>query len=605
MAPYEIFYEGSGYNLDSKYNFSSGYRQPASNFALTLDARTANQLQEIGKKINVGSKEFEVQGTFKEILDHIPDPHLKEISRQAKLTGVKLSFHGPLVEPSGFNSQASRWDESQRAQAEIQLSQAVQRGQMLNPDGNIVITLHSTAELPEMLQREKIKGKEEITSLYIIDPKTGSVGPLRKEEHKFPQSAENKPYEFNPQEELKLINQRTWAQQKNQVAYYAERAEGALDGVEKFRKENPLLYNMMKRIQSGELSKEEAMKIPEFREIAQEGNLERAERFAKISLEDSYNQLRQIYDTAYKSAEERGDKSELNKLNEYADKIRKNYDKLEKNDLDVLNEIVKEGIKVLDEVKSVQIYKPLNNFIMDKSSETFANVAFNAYDKFKDKAPIISIENPPAGSGISRAEDLKQLIEKTREKFIENLQEKKGFSRTEAKAVAEKLIGATWDVGHINMIRKHGYDKKDLLKEAEKIAPYLKHVHLSDNFGMEHTELPMGMGNVPMEETIKVFGDKFSKLSKVIETGGWYQHFKVSPFPSTLSAFGSSAYSSGDSPYWNQFLHSSPGYFAGHGTVNPDVYHSIWGRGFSSLPQELGGQMQSGKDTRFGGTPMA
>ncbi|MEM3113100.1 MAG: TIM barrel protein [Candidatus Pacearchaeota archaeon] len=604
MAPYEIFYEGAGYHLDPKYNFTTGYRQPASNFALTLDARTANQLQEIAKKINIGAKEFEVQGTFKEVLDHIPDPHLKEISRQAKLAGVNLSFHGPLVEPSGFNSQASRWDESQRKQAEIQLKQAVERGHMLNPDGNIVITLHSTAELPEMLQREKVKGEEKITSMFVIDPKTGSVGPLRQEEHKFPQSKEDKPYEFDPNKELQLLNQRIWAQQKNQVAYYAERASEALESIERLKSEKPEVYEINKLIQSGQVSlndvREQFPEMSEFLGI----NLERGERFAKINLEDSYNQLRQLYDTAYKSAEERNDAEGLRKLKEFANKVRENYEKLEKNDLETLNEIVKEGIRVLDELKSVQIYKPLNEFIMDKSSETFANVALNAYEKFKDKSPIISIENPPAGSGISRAEDLKLLIEKTRNKFIENLREKKGYSESEAKAIAEKLIGATWDVGHINMIRKYGYEKEDVLKEAKKISPYLKHVHLSDNFGMEHTELPMGMGNVPMEETIKIFGDKFNKLSKVIETGGWYQHFKISPFPSTLSAFGSSAYKTGVSPYWNQFLHTSPGYFAGYGTINPDIYHSIWGRSFSALPQELGGQVQTGRESRFGGTPM-
>ena len=44
------------------------------------------------------------------------------------------------------------------------------------------------------------------------------------------------------------------------------------------------------------------------------------------------------------------------------------------------------------------------------------------------------------------------------------------------KKQAEKLIGVTWDVGHINMIRRLGYGKKDVVKETKKIAPYVKHI---------------------------------------------------------------------------------------------------------------------------------
>ena len=41
------------------------------------------------------------------------------------------------------------------------------------------------------------------------------------------------------------------------------------------------------------------------------------------------------------------------------------------------------------------------------------------------------------------------------------------------KEAAEKLIGATWDVGHINMIRKQGFSEKDVINEAEIIAPFV------------------------------------------------------------------------------------------------------------------------------------
>ena len=53
------------------------------------------------------------------------------------------------------------------------------------------------------------------------------------------------------------------------------------------------------------------------------------------------------------------------------------------------------------------------------------------------------------------------------------------------------------------MLRKEGYSEKDIVKQTEIIAPFVKHVHLSDNFGFEHTELPMGMGNVPLKEIME------------------------------------------------------------------------------------------------------
>ncbi len=155
------------------------------------------------------------------------------------------------------------------------------------------------------------------------------------------------------------------------------------------------------------------------------------------------------------------------------------------------------------------------------------------------------------------------------------------------------------------MIRKFGYDKSDLLKEAERIAPYLKHIHLSDNFGYEHTELPMGMGNVPMEETAKIFGEKFKKLSKVIETGDWYQHFKTSPTIDSFSAFGSPVSTAYTQPRWNTAAYSFGNYLPGYGTINPEIHHSLFGRSLTGLPTELGGQIPGKESSRATGTPLA
>ena len=606
MVIYNSIYEGGNYSLDKKYSIVVGsqYQSPVSSFALALDPRTSNQLKETTDKLNTGAKMLEIQGTFSKQLESIPDQHLDEIRRQAKLVGSKLTFHGPLEEPSGFDGQKNEWQEEKRKQVESQFNQALERAHKLDPDGNIIVTLHSTAQLPEMLQREKIDGKEKITSFFAVDSISGKVQLMKDEKSEFPESKEGKMQIFDPKKQIERINKEAWDQQLFNFAYHMDLAENrmghSLQGVPSNMRE--LVYEVQEKVNQGQLTLKDIEKsdphlAPYIRDGGGDAGL--------IYLRNSYNDLKGLFNYAYKSVEKAGNKNDLKKLDEFRKEVQQNYEQIEKNNQGALSKVVHNGLEVLKNLdEKPKIFKPFNEFVIDKSSDTFANVASNVYKKFGNSAPIISIENPPAGGGLSRAEDLKQLIESSREKFIKKLQSD-GHTKTESKAIAEKLIGATWDVGHINMIRKYGYDDKDLLKEAKTIKPFLKHIHLSDNFGFEHTELPMGMGNVPLKETAKIFGKKFNKLSKAIETGDWYQHFQVSPFNYELAAFGSPL-SSGGGANWSQASWGYAPYFSGYGTVNPEIHHSIYGRGFTSLPAELGGQIPGAQGSRAtGGTPLA
>jgi hypothetical protein len=260
-----------------------------------------------------------------------------------------------------------------------------------------------------------------------------------------------------------------------------------------------------------------------------------------------------------------------------------------------------ETLNDLRNVSAPELYETVEDFSTENSAKTFANTAFNAYKKFGNKAPVISIENPPAGGALSKGGELKNLIEKSREKFVEKAVEN-GCNKSQAKKAAEKLIGATWDVGHINMLRKYGYKDKDIVKETEKISPYVKHVHLSDNFGFEHTELPMGMGNVPTKKMLEEIDKKGFKGRKVIEAAQWFQHFKTPPVAASLEAFGSPIYGMEMAPYWNQAVGMQGDYFSGYGTTLPQQHFSMYGSGFTALPTELGGQMP-GKQDRFSGAP--
>ncbi|HJZ18848.1 MAG TPA: TIM barrel protein, partial [Candidatus Nanoarchaeia archaeon] len=256
-------------------------------------------------------------------------------------------------------------------------------------------------------------------------------------------------------------------------------------------------------------------------------------------------------------------------------------------------------------LQAPQVYKPAEEYALEMSKKTFGNVAWESYKKYGSKSPIINIENPPAGFGLSRAKDLADLAEGSRKKFVENAV-RKGMSESEAKRWAEKLIGVTWDVGHINQLRQFGFSSEDIIKEAEKVGHLVKHVHLSDNFGMENVELPMGMGNVDLKkvmEALKKKGTDVDKIKKIAETGHWWQHMQTSPVGLTMEALGSPMYGAG-APYWNQSPGLWQGYFGGYGAFLPQINYETFGAGFSNLPTELGGQRQQTGRSRMGGTPM-
>jgi hypothetical protein len=169
-------------------------------------------------------------------------------------------------------------------------------------------------------------------------------------------------------------------------------------------------------------------------------------------------------------------------------------------------------------------------------------------------------------------------------------------------------LGVTWDVGHLNIMRKSGFTEKDIIKETEIISKdksMVKHVHLTDNFGYADTHLPPGMGNVPIKgilEQLEKTG-RLGEMRKIVEAGGFVQHFKKSPHPMAMAAFGSPIYGMKSAPYWNQAMDIQGNYSGGYGMVNPQTHHSIYGAGFTTMPVELGGQMPGGQ-SRFGGAPM-
>ena len=475
------------------------------------------------------------------------------------------------------------------------------RAHKLDPKGNIPVTFHSTAALPElrphiMEQDKEGKSTKVEQGILVVNEDTGQFQFLRPEKRYFPEGGEftGKPIKFDSATEINRVNEDQWSRNISELNYYSNLGENIIQNLKENYSED--IYKQIGKIDPKNITD------PQDRERYDQ--LMRAALHGQSYFRNSYRMMKQLFDAAYKNVDDK-DKKELE---EFANKAKKIVEQkgietaLAR--LDQLRLVVDEGLKTLSHLKP-QMFKPLDQFVIDKSAQTFANVAASAYEKFGETAPIISIENPPGGQGISTAEDLVELIEKSRSELKKNLVEKKHLSQSEADAIAKKMIGATWDVGHINMMRKKGYTEEDIVEQTKKIAPFVKHVHLSDNFGLDHTELPMGMGNVPLKKMMDEIKKAGFKGEQMVEAGNWWEFFSTqgggNPFIPSLEGMDSPIYAMQNAPTWaNAGRYGA--YYVGHGAVNPAVHHSLYGANFQNLPVELGGEIPGDKG-RFAGTP--
>ena len=592
MSDYSVnnIYQGGYSSFKQSYgDVFTGYHATAGDLGLTTDPRTANQLKDFSTKLSSGVKQMELALVSPELIDSIPKQQLKEISRMSKLTGVNVSVHGPVMDSAGMTQQG--FSETNREAAERKVIEVVERSYEIDPQGNIPVTFHSAEGIPGTEWKQipwKEKGiKGEARKMIAVDRESGQMIPLKEEERHYPGSNLDKPTIYSPEQNLEIANTSKWDNEITQLFFNKERADEILE-------QNEM---QIKHLLSNE----------ETRENLQKGNFDAltpTQKDTYMKFQTAQNYLDDINKTAnsiFSKAYQYGDetqKRELKKLSEqYKEEVKEGKD---------LTTHSQAMTRLLNNLKSPilapKIYVPIEEFATDQSSKTYGNAAFQTFKKFGDKSPIISIENPPAGFALSTGEDLKNLVNKSREQFVQNAVQE-GIDKGEAREHAEKLIGVTWDVGHINMIRKQGLSEADVVKESEKIAPLVKHVHLSDNFGFEHTELPMGMGNVPIKEIMKKLGKKGFEARKIIEAGQWWQHFQTSPIKESLEGLGSPVYSDGAGPLWNQSVGFEQGYSAGFGQMLPQVNYQTFGAGFSQLPGELGGQVGGGQGG-MSGRPM-
>ena len=604
-------YKIGGYRISDIYQSGSSMTPPefydpyvtAGSLGMTTDPRSANILQEVSTKLSSGVKQIEIEGVSPEIFDAIPKQHMKEVNRMAKLTGINISLHGPVIDVSGID-QRSGFSESNREAAERRVADTLLRSHELNPDGNITVNFHSAEGIqgsqflpPSEIEEQKKKGIEtKYKRMVVVNRETGALHPLETEKLYYPGGKEVREAIMLPKDRLDNLNATEWDKSMFQVEINRENAERILQDI------HPIFISKFAKLQTGEIKPKDLTQD----ERAQVDKVWTAYEFikqAKLSADT-------LFSKAYEIAKNDKDNEKIELLNEFSRIYGKTVgieDGKIKNPEQYLNpKIYSDALFQLTrglEHIPPNTYVPIEDFATKQSAKTFGNAAWQSYKKFKDKSPILVIENPPAGFALSTGEDIKNIVKESRNQFIDNAKES-GMSESEAKRNAEKFIGATWDVGHINMLRKYGYSEEEIVKETEKVAPYLKHVHLSDNFGFEHTELPMGMGNVPLKAMMEKLGQKGFDAKKIVEAGAWWQHMRTSPFQESLEAMDSPIYGMKMAPYWSQAPGLYQGYFSGYGQMLPQTNYETFGAGFSRLPSELGGTAQGASGSRMSGRPM-
>ncbi len=600
---YESFYYGSTSPLDPSYGeLFIGYRVPAGRIGAPTSIQTADQIREVSSRLSEGIKTVELQPIQPEIFETIPKQHMKEIQRLGKLTGTETTIHAPIIEPSGITEHQG-WNEAFREAAERRLFSVVDRAHELNPHGNIPVTIHASA----VSGPEYMKTKEGAVKVYdvAIEQETGQMTPLRREEAFYP-GMEKEMVTKTPEQQLEMMNRGMWSSEVSKLIVLKKHGDEMLERIK------PNLILMQQKRDSGEgLTREDEEKIG--------ADIMKVRTFYS-NVEAGF---RPLFSKAYRFMGRDEEEKKVGRA--VLDQISRDWEVLSKNNPHSLSYSLMES-EVLDNtfraVESLgtgiqlkigdkeqvfhdifpQFYKPIEKFSLEKSAQTFGDIAFKAYEKYKDTAPMICLENPPVGSAFAKAEKMRELIDKSREKFVE-VAKAKGYSASEARGIAEKMIGATWDVGHINMLRRGGFTKEDIVKEAREIAPYVKHMHLTDNFGYQDTHLPVGMGEVPIKEILKEMEKAGFSGKEIMEAGGFVQHFKTSPHPFALEALGSPMYAAYMQPFWNQARATYGAYSSGYGTMLPEQHFSMYGAGFSGMPSELGGQIP-GKQSRLSGAPM-
>ncbi|MEK6841013.1 MAG: hypothetical protein AABX45_00260, partial [Nanoarchaeota archaeon] len=397
-------------NMDSTYVPQYALGAPTS-------PQTANQIAEATARLNAGVLGVDISMVNPEIMEQIPKQHFKEIDRLMKLTGARATLHGPIVDLAGFTQQG--WQEEARKETEGQVKYFVDMAHKLDEDGNTPINFHINTMMPgeqwRKLSKEEYNklskeekeyvnpiapGEYEIKeSEGIVNQETGQVNLMKRELKQYPYG----PKVWTPEERLENINQTEWDKEKLDV-FELQRRKAQIE--DRFLRLAQEIQPYEQAHEKGVLTQDEELKRQEIKkEIGRlRSNINEFDTHINSTLNEVFNRLKYVPKEEESKAKEivheiQEDPS-MRKIKDYREKIEAGKKLNEDQILDyhsALNESVKNIQLKLDQAPTPELWTPANKIAKEKTAETVANVAFDAYKKYKDNTPIIVLENYQPG----------------------------------------------------------------------------------------------------------------------------------------------------------------------------------------------------------------
>jgi len=625
----DIFKKEYSGSMDSKYYFTSD-KIPAGKVGATASPQTPNQIGELTSRLNQGLKAVEIGAMNQRLLDQVPLEHFNEIRRLNKLTGSEASLHAPIqdLDLAGFTQQG--WNEYEKKESIEKLKSAIDRAHYMDINGNIPVTVHAGGFPAQKWQKEGLyeggeieegqkKLQDQRSEMVLVNQDTGQMQSVRYKEKDY---ISGRKVAWTPEYSMDNLNRTSWDEEKLRIMQWKKDMNEVQDRFDALHRQK---LELLKSAEGKKLLTEnEKKELGALSAEEERMHNYRGELYTHIRslTEDMYSRYKK-FGTEENEAEKRHHKQMfeqvINRMDEdekKADKIRKelarNNEKFRKikteNEAEEIinerrklirmhSEIVYDQSEVvaraIEDLPAPKTWVPVDDFAKEKVSDSITEAALYAYKKYGEKAPIVSVENVYPEFALSRAESLKETVELAKKNFAERLS--KNMSEKKAKEIANKLIGVTWDVGHIYMLKKHGYTDEDIKKEAEKIGKHVTHIHLTDNFGFEDSHLPPGEGSVNIKEQLGEIEKSLTKEQKermktIVEAGEFVANFKETPHLYALSHLGSPLYSEDLGPTWGDIWDTHGNYMTGFGEVMPQKYFDLYGApGFAQLPRELGG----------------
>jgi len=639
-------------SMEPKYSFAAG------RMGVTTNPTVAKQLEEFSSKLNEGVKNIEVGTLNPTTFETIPMEHFDEIKRLAKLTEAEVSLHAPLLDISGFGGGGEgqgepRWSKEQRIQVEQQVVSIMERANKMSPNGNIPIVIHAgnmTAQeydksLNDQIPKRKLveqegrlvpeevydsKGKPVyqpgVRKMTIVNPESGKIGMVDFDWKYSPGKKDQDMWD--PWKRLYNMNVVEWDEEKLKVFEKLKvKEELAMRYKDKERQNIDIMNAGMNTGEYDAYNRQFETNNLEMNRIQQ--HMDEIDTKTHSEISELHNKIKSFMpskdDPNYKVYKE-----QLDEYEKIVDNNAKERGRLMKKYSDAYHNATTDDARkeagrmwhrsqtdfddavrgAISKIKAPpQLWQPVGEFAIGKAAETVANSLFQFHVNNPniplDKLPIIAMENFSPNTAISSASELKKTIGLARGQFVDMLVKERKINRKEAEKAANKVIGATWDVGHINLLRKAGYSEKEMQKigvdEVKKIAKDVRHLHLTDNFGFHDSHLAPGMGNVPIKKVMEELERQGFSGRAIIEAGALINEFGMSPTHHMFEQFNSPMYKMGASPYWQH--EKWPSYGTSYVEL-PQQHFNLYGSGFSTLPTVLGGQVGEDKG-RFSGAPNA